>query len=162
VSEEPVERLPSQPGVSLTVAGLLARVDEGWSRFWALASRYPPERMDERIGNGWSRKQMLAHVAAWHENAADRLLAFAASGDKQPLHEDEHAFNGRVARVASGRTAGEILHAVESSYRRLHRQVELLTDEQMGAHEGWPAGLIAANTWEHYEEHAADLNGAAP
>jgi hypothetical protein len=144
-----------------TQTEVLARVDEAWERFRSLAAGYPPERMDQRIDKGWSRKQMLAHIAAWHESAADRLLAFAGSGEKQTVEEDEDVINARVARVAAGRTAGEIQHAVETSLRRLRRQIEMLSDEQLAAHDGWAVGLIGSNTWEHYAEHGPDLEAPA-
>jgi hypothetical protein len=144
-----------------TRAEFLALADDAWERFRAMATSYPPEQMDERIGTGWSRKQMLAHIAAWHDLATDRLIAFAASGERQKLREDADVINGRVARAAAGRTAGEVLHAVDASFRRLRRQVEPLSDEQLAAHDGWPAVLIASTTWEHYAEHGPDLEVAA-
>ncbi|CAN5723973.1 hypothetical protein BH23CHL7_BH23CHL7_09050 [soil metagenome] len=144
-----------------TRAEILARADEAWERFRAVVTSYPPEQMDARIGKGWSRKQMLAHIAAWHDSATDRLLAFAASGERQKLREGADAINGRVARAAAGRTAGEVGHAVDASFRRLRRQVEALTDEQLAAHDGWPVALIAGTTWEHYTEHGPDLEVAA-
>jgi hypothetical protein len=144
-----------------SVAGVLRRMDEAWERFRSLAAAYPPERMDERIGKEWTRKQMLAHVAGWHESAADRLSAFAASGERQWLTEDADVINRRIARAAAGRTAGEVLHAVETSFRRLRRQAEMLSDEQLAAHDGWPAALLGGTTWEHYDEHAPDLEAPA-
>jgi len=139
-----------------TLEQVLARMDAAWEQFRALAVRFPPERMDEHIG-GWTRKQMLAHVGGWHDSAADRLLAFAATGERQTIDEDDEVINARIARAAAGRTAGEVLHAVETSFRRLRRQVEMLNDEQLMAHDSWPMKLIVGVTHEHYEEHRPDL-----
>jgi hypothetical protein len=142
-----------------TVAEFLARMDEAWAEFQGSLARFPAERLDEQIGEGWTRKQMLAHLAAWHESANERLAGYVRTGEKQQLTEDDDVFNARAARGASGRTAGEVRDALESSFGRLRRQVSHLTDEQLAALEGWPAGMIASNTYQHYREHLADLDG---
>jgi hypothetical protein len=140
-----------------SVAAMLAHIDGAWHAFWSLAVAFPTERMDEAIGRGWTRKQMLAHVAAWHDSATERLLALAATGERRPA-DPVDVFNARVARVAAGRTSGEVLNSADASLRRLRRQIEMLDDERLAADRGWAAGLIAANTYEHWREHEADLH----
>lgn len=141
-----------------SVRDTLARMDEAWQRLRRAIDSFPAERLDEPIGEGgWTRKQMVAHLGAWHESANERLARFIVSGEKQPLGEDDDTINARVARSAGGRTAGEIMDALENSFRRLRRQVGYLSDEQLAAHDGWPAAVIGSNTWQHYEDHLADL-----
>lgn len=142
-----------------TVAETLHLVDEAWAGFYETLRRLRGEQLAERIDGGWTRKQMLAHIAAWHDLTIERLLAFMGDGEVHRLEEDDDVVNARVARTAEGRTTGEILDAVESSFRRLRRQVGYLTDEQLAAHDGWPAAVIGGNTYEHYAEHAPDLAG---
>ena len=67
------------------------------------------------------------------------------------------ARNAQVARVAIGRTSGEILHSLDATYGRLRRSVGQLTDEQLQASDGWAAELIADNCYRHYAEHAPAL-----
>jgi len=141
-----------------TVADTLQKVDEAWQSFERSLTSFPAERLDERIGDGWTRKQMMAHIAAWHELTIERLAAFVRSGDKQALAEGDDVINARVARAAEGRTAGEVLGSAVSSFRRLRRQIGYLSDEQLAAHEGWAAAIIAGNTYGHYAEHVADLD----
>ena len=151
-----VERLPSrQPA---TVREIVALVDEGWQRFRALADGFPGERMDEPIGEGWTRKQMLSHIGAWHDMTHERLGKLIATGEPTPLTESEDAINARVARQAVGRTAGEVVKDMELSFNRLRRQIARLTDEQVAAHDSWAAHVIAGNTYEHYQEHADDVH----
>jgi hypothetical protein len=148
-------REPSHP---TTVRETLARMDEAWQQFEAAVKSVPLDRMGDRLGeDGWTRKQMLAHVDAWHELAFKRLNDFALTGARQELRDEVDAVNARVARAAEGRTAGEIATNTEASYRRLRRLVENLADKQLLAHSGWPAELIAGDTYEHYAEHLADL-----
>ena len=148
----------SEQQLRTTQRELLAQVDEGWHQFQRALAAFPAERLDEPIGEGWTRKQMLAHLAAWHESANERLANFARTGEQQPLTEDDDVFNARVARGAAGRTAGEVRDAVESSFGRLRRQIGHLSDEQLAALDGWPAGVIASNTFAHYRDHLADLD----
>ena len=133
-------------------------MDEAWGGFFARAQGLPGERHSARIGeDGWSIKQMLAHVGTWHDLTVDRLSRFAESGEPAELAEETDAINARAARAAGGRTSGEILVGVEDSYRRLRREVARLSDIQLAAHEAWAASIIAGNTYDHYAEHVADL-----
>jgi hypothetical protein len=79
------------------------------------------------------------------------------TGKSVPLTEDEDAINARTARQAVGRTAGEVLTDMDISFNRLRRQIARLTDDQVAAHDGWAAHVIAGNTYEHYAEHMADV-----
>jgi len=133
-------------------------IDPAWQRFYAQASAFPSERMDEHLQeDGWTRKQMLAHINAWHDLTHDRLGKFIISGQPEKGVDDNDAFNARVSRQAVGRTAGEILKEMEMTFNRLRRQLARLTDQQLTAHDGWAAQIIEGNTYGHYEEHAADV-----
>ena len=141
-----------------TLKELFARMDSGWTSFRTAAAAWPSERMDEHIEEGgWSRKQMLAHITAWHDATHDRLGKMILSGQPEDGVADEEQFNARVARQAIGRTAGEILKEMEMTYNRLRRQVSRLNDQQLKADDGWAAQVVAANTYDHYAEHAADV-----
>jgi DinB superfamily len=144
----------------LTSSDTLARMDEGWATFDGRVTSLPTERLAARIGgDGWTRKQMLAHIATWHDLTVDRLTKFADSGEPVELGETDDAINGRAARAAEGRTSGEIVLAMADSYRRLRRAVAALTDDQLAAHEGWAAAIVAGNSFGHYAMHLPDLEG---
>ena len=141
-----------------TLSEMFALVDEGWRQFRAAAGDFPSERMDERLSDdGWTRKQMLAHIAAWHDLTHDRLGKLIMTGKPADLTEGEDVINARVARQAVGRTAGEVLQEMEMTFNRLRRQLARLTDEQLAVDDGWAAQVIAGNTYGHYEEHWADV-----
>jgi DinB superfamily len=143
-----------QPAVLETVE----RMDAGWAGFQRRVQAVPNERLSDRVGGGgWTRKQMLAHITAWHELTVERLGRFLASGEPSSLAEHEDAINARAARAAEGRTTGEVVQGLEDSYRRLRREVLRLTDTQLTAHDGWAAATIAGNTHGHYLEHIPDL-----
>jgi len=142
----------------LTVRETLARMDEGWAAFHDRVTSIPNERLGQRLGEGgWTRKQMLAHIATWHDLTFERLSAFAQSGEPSDLAEHEDAINARAAHAAEGRTTGEILLGMADSYRRVRRGVSTLSDAQLAANNGWAAAIIAGNTYDHYAQHLQDL-----
>ena len=138
----------------------LARMDDAWAGFHDRVRSIRPEKLELRIANGsWTRKQMLAHIATWHDRTVEALTDLVESQAVPGPTEDTDVINARAARAAVGRTTGEILFGLDDSYRVVHRAVSRLTDEQLMAHDGWAAAMIAGNTYDHYAEHIADLAG---
>jgi hypothetical protein len=145
-----------------TVTELVSRMDAGWTEFRDRMQAMPNELLEEKLGAGaWTRKQMLAHISTWHDLTVDRLGRFMESGEPSRLDEHEDEINARAARAATGRTTGEIVQGVEDSYRRLHRQVARLTDEQLAFDDWWALSIINGNSYGHYAEHATDLEPAS-
>jgi len=68
----------------------------------------------------------------------------------------DHRSGALVAGVGHHPHSG-IVQGVEDSFRRLRRQVSLLTEEQLAAHDWWAASIVRGNSFGHYEEHLADL-----
>jgi hypothetical protein len=146
-----------------TAAGILASVDEGWTGFWTALKALPAELLDVRVGeDGWTRKQMLAHITAWHDLTLDRLTEFNQTGTPVELPDASDAINARAARGAEGRTKGELIVAAEDSFRRLRREIVRLSDGQLAADGSWASAVIASNTYDHYREHLADLDPRRP
>ncbi|MEO8626040.1 MAG: DinB family protein, partial [Candidatus Limnocylindrales bacterium] len=142
----------------LTLRQVVARVDDAFGQFRAAVARYPKEHMDERLGEDmWTRKQMLAHVAAWHDLTADRLVKMSLSGQPVALDRDVEKVNASAARVAVGKTAGEVLKDLEATFARMRRQLVRMTDVQLHSDDDWVIHIVAANTYEHYADHIADL-----
>jgi hypothetical protein len=148
---------PPPNAAPLTVSDTVVLVEEAWQRFWSRVLAYPRTQMDEPIAaQGWTRKQMLAHVAGWHDITTERLIQLARTGQLRDAGDVDRV-NARLARAAMGRTTGEVVESVEASYRRLLRQIQSLDDSTLARHAGWAAERIAGNTFEHYAEHEADL-----
>ena len=152
---------PEPPQV--TLRGLLETVDAAFAEFSAAAHGYPAEHMTDRLGaDAWTRKQMLEHVATWHDLTTDRLTRMTLSGQSVPLDRDIDAVNSGAARVALGKSVGEVLQDINSSFGRLHRQMTRLTEEQLHLDDDWAPRIIASNTYEHYADHIAELTPPEP
>lgn len=147
----------------LTMREMFARVEPAFHEFRDAAYGYPAEHMNDRIGDeGWTRKQMLSHICAWHDLTTDRLLKMATTAQPVPLDRAEDAINNAAARIAIGKSVGEVLKDVEASYARLRRQMLRMTDVDLRLGDGWAAHVIAGNTYHHYAEHMADLAPPVP
>ena len=157
IASAAVPTTPSTARHPRTVREIGDLIDAGWRDFYAAATSFPSEHMNEHLGEGWTRKQMLAHITAWHDLTNERISHLLATGEPCVLKQDTDTINARVARQAVGRTAGEVLKDMQLSYNRLRRQVGRLTDDQLTMHDGWAAQVVAANTYEHYAEHADDV-----
>lgn len=164
VAEPPaVAAAPPEFDFPQTIRDTLRHVDQAWLTFRAAAMRFPSERMDEHLTlDGWTRKQMLAHIAAWHDLTADRIVKLINTGHSVPLDRDTDAFNAAVARQAIGKTAGEVLQDMDKTFNRLRRQMLRLTDAQLHIDDWWAALVIAANTYGHYQEHWAEIYSPEP
>ena len=147
----------NEPTTPPTRDETLRLMDAGWAGFHDRVSSTPSEQLELHIGDGWTRKQMLAHIATWHDLTVDRLARFADSGEPSELPEGEDVINARAGRAAEGRTSGEIVLAMADSFRRLRREVSTLSDAQLAAHQGWAASIIDGNSYGHYAEHLPDL-----
>jgi hypothetical protein len=149
-----VDLTSGQPLVAETVA----RLDEAWSEFRRQVRAMPSQLLELHIGQGsWTRKQMLAHVSTWHDRTVEALGRLSDTGEVPGEPEATDTINAAAARAAIGRTTGEVLFALDDSYRHVHRAVLRLTDDQLLAHDSWATAMIAGNTYGHYEEHLADL-----
>jgi hypothetical protein len=159
----PIQPEPTPASPRMTLRQLVARVDNAFGEFRAAAARYPKEHMDDHLGEDtWTRKQMLAHVAAWHDLTAERLSKMALTGHSVALDRDVDKVNASAARVAVGKTAGEVLKDVEATFGRMRRQLVRMTDVQLHAEDDWVIRIVAANTYEHYAEHMAELIAPEP
>lgn len=140
-----------------TMRETLQLVDSAWAAFRAAAGHFPSERIDERLGDGWTVKQMLEHVAAWHDLTADRVVKMIHTGTSVPLDRDTDSFNAAVARQAIGKTSGEVLKDMDATFNRLRRQLARVTDAQLANDDWWLALVIGGNTYGHYDEHWTDI-----
>lgn len=172
------------------VVDLLARMDEAWPRFRRMASLIGLRALGRPTPAGWTYKEMLAHVAAWHDLTARRFATYRETGRTDPRADraaretygalgfsapakerllaawDPDAFNAAVREAASGRPPAMVLADLASSFGRLRDAVAALDDAQAAAHvsEGrsFVDVVLAANAHGHYDEHREELRSGLP
>jgi hypothetical protein len=146
---------------------LLARVDDAWRPFREAVRGVGRARMSEPTGAGWTYRDLLAHIAAWHDLTTRRLRrfretgAFPGPGDELslglPAFRDADDFNARV--LASHRLVGAeaLVDELDTAFRSLRSELRKLTDDQIHANNDWVVAIVTGNTFGHYAEHANEL-----
>jgi hypothetical protein len=146
-----------------------ASVQAAWTPFEAVVSRLSPAELVLNVGNGWTVKELLSHVAFWDE-AVEGYVTLAirlrelpngwtfGSGyepDDGPWpHFEVH--NAREAAWAREHNSEAVLERVETAHRALARFLETITEEEAAEHAEYFGQL-----GQHYREHLADLEAAA-
>ena len=151
-----------------TTEALLARVDAAWQPLRLAVAALAPDQLEVKTDAGWSVKEMLAHVAFWEETVLNRLpqllgrhapdLSDWYGGEGLNLsadwpHYDVH--NRREAEWAETQTIERVLSRLDTSHARVTSLLATLTDEQVAVQDIWEK--VAAETFEHYADHMADL-----
>lgn len=137
---------------------LLGSVDEGWREFRAQVRHLGWSRMAERTPTGWTYRDLVAHAAAWEEEAARRLRALQAGADVPEFGTDAavDVFNARAVEERRLVGAEAIVDELDTAHRMLVSLIrelpeELLRDPRV---QRW----VGANTFGHYAEHRVELD----
>lgn len=147
---------------TITKAALLDNIQSGYNQFEALLAPLSEEQMAIPAVNGpWSVKDNIAHLTAWHDYLLNQLQG-VIDGEKPPkfmpgLSEDE--INEVFYQQNKDRPLAEVLADFRLTYQRILAAVRSISEESLNAPFPWRIngnaawGLIAGNTYEHYEEH---------
>ena len=138
----------------------LARFREGRSGlFAALEGLSEKEQTQVPVVGRWTVRDVLAHVLAWEEVAAQRLELFAAgrAGEIRWVREEEvDDTNARLHEERLGLSLAQVRERLEEVGRKLEERLERV---RAGVAEGSePAAVWFPNcTYEHYREHAGQM-----
>ena len=141
---------PTHPTDTTTI---LAREREGWADWLAQVEGVDP---DATRSDGWSLKDVVAHIAAWQRYSAGRLAALGRgeSDPGPPAAEDD--FNARVREASRSRSWEEVRAEAERAHDAFLATIEAVSDQAFARDEGLGAFVVAVNGVEHYEEHLPD------
>lgn len=135
-----------------TVADLLERIDASWSALLASVDDLTEEQLLEpdAVG-GWSLKELFGHIALWdrlgQENTAQALSGNPRQFDDfERLNQEDHA-------ARRGRTLAEERAAMHQAHAALVADLE----ERVELDATVIDQAIAGSTYEHYDEHVADV-----
>ena len=141
----------------LNKSDILAQVDVGWRELREGIRHLGRGGMRERTPTGWTYKDLIAHLAAWEEEAARRLRALATGGAVPVFGSDAEidAFNARAVEERSLVGAEAIVDELEAAHRQLVKVVADLSEEIVAdtRAQRW----IGGNTFGHYAEHRDEL-----
>ena len=116
--------------------------------------------------NGWTRKDVLAHVGWWSDHSA-RVITALRAGDVPYEREssfDIDAQNQSILEEFRGRDVSEVRAFEAAAFERLVAAVEAASDEDLFAADRFPwleeDTLAAAVEWDstrHYPDHLLHL-----
>jgi hypothetical protein len=105
------------------------------------------------VVEGWTAKDLLAHIAVWHASTTDRLESLRMTGTLPPYPEVD-AFNLDQYTRNQDLTLHEVQAMSGAARHRFREEVDLLADD--------PGDLLTqvvnGNSTDHYEEHIPHLD----
>lgn len=153
-----------------TKAELMALIGARWDALQELLSRLDAAGMERPLGDGWSAKVHLAHIAAWERGLTamllkeDRPSAMGVPHDAWAAHDTDR-INDVIARHAGIQPLFEVQQAAKATHAELLEVLNELSQEELELpyshyqpndlpHNANPiAGWVHGNTWDHYNEH---------
>jgi len=149
---------------------LLGLIDERWSVLQQLLGELSDTEMERPLGDSWSAKVHLGHLAAW-ERSLMGLLRKQNRGDAMGVPReiwDAHELDGTNGYLARA-TEVKSLTIVRSESDATHGELVMLLNSMTQAdlempyshyqpddlpYNGNPVGgWVHGNTWDHYNEH---------
>ncbi len=152
----------------MTKADLLSLIQAGYARLDATLSQIADDRMSQTgVEEGWSIKDLLAHISWWQrrliqllQNAAqgEQAPSLLAAGEDWPTAIDR--VNAEVHAANHDRPLSAIRAELEQSFQDTLATIGALSEQDLFDPQGFEriigrpvADVIAANTYEHYQEH---------
>ena len=151
----------------LTKAQLIGRIWAEHALLEAVIAPLSAVQMAQPLADGWSVKDVLAHITVWEGLLVEWLGALATGTPPAtpvpPTREAVDRLNAAHHTAAQARPLPMVLTAFHRSFGRVLQTVDALpvgADLETPLPQPWAEGvplgqLIAENTYEHYQEHMA-------
>jgi len=148
--------------VSADKQGVIAEYRAAYSTFRSAVEGLSEEQMTKPFMDGWSVREVVGHIAGWHDQLGMGLERMAQGQRPSPegVNWGEiQPFNDQFARDVSGRAAADLLRELDGKTQRFVAAIEALPDDRFG--EGKTANRMAAGAgYEHLREHADEIQAA--
>jgi hypothetical protein len=147
---------------------LIRTIREEHRRVAGAIEHVPDERLLEPAAGDWTGKDLLVHLAWWHDHSA-RVIESLRAG-RQPYDTTDpanstDALNERTNREHQDDPPELTRRAFRESFGRLLAALEPVTDEELFADGRWPwldgealAEMILWDSSRHYEAHREQLD----
>lgn len=139
----------------------LQKMQAGYNAFEALLAPLTEAQMTSPdVNDGWSVKDNLAHLSAWHKRVI-QLLNATMQGVPLPdptpdMTTDE--VNAQFYDENRNRSLQDIHTEFRTTYQQLRATVQTMSNEDLNKPFDWLDGrsvgeYVPGNTYEHYQEH---------
>jgi hypothetical protein len=140
-------------GSTMNREELLEREDEAWLDIKAAFLGLPPDRREvEGVVPGWSTHDLVWHCVYWAADVAE-VLERLRRGDPEPEEGDTGSRDAEILAEGRGMTWDEIVLRAGLSRERVRAVLSAFGEDVPEA----AVELFADETFEHYEEHAAQI-----
>jgi hypothetical protein len=146
---------------------LIRTIREAHERVAGAIDGVPAGRLLEPATDDWTGKDLLAHLAWWHDHSI--LVIEALREGRQPYDDTDpaittDALNDRTYREHLDDPPEHTRQAFNDSFTRLLAAIESVTDEELFAEDRWPwlggealAEMILWDSSRHYNDHREHL-----
>ncbi|HTG47693.1 MAG TPA: maleylpyruvate isomerase N-terminal domain-containing protein [Actinomycetota bacterium] len=135
-----------------TAEELLTLEDEAWSRFRDAFASVPEPRRDDPTGDsGWSVKDLVWHCAYWADYVGT-VLEHLTQGMPVPVDQDWDGMNAAIARESQTMGWDEVIVGARRGRDRARAALLAMPEVTEDAEREF-----AGETFEHYDEHAAEI-----
>jgi hypothetical protein len=146
---------------------LIRTIREAHKRVAGSIEHLPDQRLLESAPDNWTGKDLLAHMAWWHDHSVlviEGLRAGRPPYDRTDPANTADAFNERTHREHLDDPPELTRRAFNESLTRLLAALEPVTDEELFADDRWPwlggEALVETILWDssrHYDAHREHL-----
>ncbi len=131
-------------------------IDRGYKEILSLYRGVPPAALLlPTFPNGWSVKDLLAHLAAWEWRCAGLLAEAHKSDTPLKAMPDVDALNQEIYHERQEWDWEDVDHDFREAHEALLESILTLPAERL--EDGIIQRTIAEETWQHYEEHLPQL-----
>jgi uncharacterized protein (TIGR03083 family) len=145
-------------------ASAINELRDEYADFRATLKGLEPPQLEQPFLDGWSVKEIVAHVAGW-ENEMVAALERMARGERPTPegvdYSNPDAWNARFAVDAAPISAPTVLARWDQTHQNFVRAAEALPAERYGEKEDGSLmtanRMLEGNGFGHYREHIAQI-----
>ena len=142
--------------MSISHEAIIEKIENSYNELVRLYRSVPVTHLIESsLSNGWSVKDLLAHLAAWEWRCASLLEASHVTDGPLQANPDVVALNREIHKEREEWGWEEVEYDLRAAHRTLLEAIRQLPVERLNSKSVQAA--IAEETWEHYAEHLPDL-----
>jgi len=142
----------SSEGVPIHASVLRTLERDGYRRWEQAIDGVAP---DATRADGWTLKEVVAHVSAWQQFAIQRVQAIERG--EAPRRADVDAFNAAVQERARAKSWEQVRTEAASAHEAFLEALGAVKAETLREQDGLGAYVFAVNGYGHYEEHLGDF-----
>jgi hypothetical protein len=142
--------------VETTAEAIIKKIEGSYNNIVRLYRSVPVTAVIKPgLPNGWSVKDMLAHIAAWEWRCASLLEASHNTNTPLEAEPDVDALNLETYQERQEWSWEEVGYDFRAAHQALFEAIRQLPAERLN--DDFVQQSIAEETWKHYAEHLPDL-----